>query len=81
MDRVEINGSLFRVLTFFGDHALHHLFPTIDHALLPYLYPVFFEYCEKFKAQYRKTSQFDLFIGQIKSAAKKRPSLLEERFS
>ncbi|KAJ0178874.1 hypothetical protein K1T71_005649 [Dendrolimus kikuchii] len=79
MDRTDINGSLFKVMTFFGDHALHHLFPTLDHAQLPYLYPIFFEHCDKYKAKYATTSSFDLFIGQLKMAAKTRPSLLEER--
>lgn len=81
MDRTDINGNLFKVMTFFGDHALHHLFPILDHAHLPYLYPIFFEHCEKYKAKYTTTSQFDLFIGQLKMAVKTRPSLLEERYS
>lgn len=41
MERKEISGSLFLVLTNFGDHALHHMFPTLDHSTLEHLYPVF----------------------------------------
>ncbi|KAI8424207.1 hypothetical protein MSG28_002787 [Choristoneura fumiferana] len=70
MDRKDINGSHFRILTFFGNHALHHLFPTLDHAVLTYLYPVFLEHVKKYRANFRLTSQFDLFIGQYKSALK-----------
>ena len=29
-DRIEIKGNLFLNLTNFGDHGLHHLFPTVD---------------------------------------------------
>ncbi|CAG9795227.1 unnamed protein product [Diatraea saccharalis] len=78
MDRNDINGSLFKVMTFFGDHALHHLFPTLDHAVLPYLYPVFLEHCEKFRANFRVTSQFDLFVGQIKRTIERQFRLLDD---
>lgn len=76
MDRNDINSNLFTVMTFFGDHALHHLFPTLDHAILPYLYPVFLRNCEKFRANFRKTSSLDLFIGQIKQTLKTDPNVL-----
>lgn len=78
MDRKEINGSLFTVMTFFGDHALHHLFPTLDHALLPYLYPKFLEHCEKYRANFRVTTQFDLWVGQIKMTLKQDPNTLSK---
>ncbi|XP_045446994.1 cytochrome b5-related protein-like [Melitaea cinxia] len=79
MDRPEINNNHFKVMTFFGHHALHHLFPTLDHAALEYLYPVFLENCEKFRANFRLMSQLDLFIGQLKMTQKKDPTLLDER--
>ncbi|CAB3238964.1 unnamed protein product [Arctia plantaginis] len=79
MDRTDINGNFFKVMTFFGDHALHHLFPTVDHAMLSHLYPVFLKNCEKFKANFRMTSSIDLFIGQLKASVKVDPNLLEEQ--
>ncbi|XP_041970440.1 cytochrome b5-related protein-like [Aricia agestis] len=78
MDRVDINDSHFKVMTFFGHHALHHLFPTLDHAILKQLYPVFLENCEKFRANFRQTSSFDLFIGQIQMSVKTKPTLLSQ---
>ncbi|XP_030041312.2 cytochrome b5-related protein [Manduca sexta] len=78
MDRTDINGNLFKVMTFFGDHALHHLFPTLDHAILPHLYPIFLEHVQKFKGNFRMTSSFDLFLGQIKMTMKTDPSVLED---
>lgn len=78
MDRQDINRSLFTVMTFFGDHALHHLFPTLDHAVLPYLYPVFLDHCQKFRANFRLTTQLDLVIGQIKMTLKTDPSVLKD---
>jgi len=40
-DYIEINSSEFLGLVTFGDHCLHHIFPTIDHWNLHHLYPVF----------------------------------------
>ncbi|GBP72168.1 Cytochrome b5-related protein [Eumeta japonica] len=67
MERTDISGSLFKVMTFFGDHALHHLFPTLDHATLSYLYPIFLEHCQKFRANFRTTSSLDLFIVRVEA--------------
>ncbi|XP_060523036.1 cytochrome b5-related protein-like isoform X2 [Cylas formicarius] len=65
MDRREITGSHFLVLTNFGDHALHHLFPSIDHGLLEYLYPIFLETCKHFGVEWKLTSQLELVKGQF----------------
>jgi fatty acid desaturase len=48
MDRSEASSNLFMALTHFGDHLLHHLFPALDHALLPQFREVLFETCEEF---------------------------------
>lgn len=66
IDSSDIAGSLFWVLTHFGDHALHHFFPTLDHAYLPYLYPTLLEHCEKFNTEHRMSPQIDLIIGNHK---------------
>lgn len=79
MDRTDITGSLFKVMTFFGDHALHHMFPTLDHAILEHLYPVFLEHCQKFRANFRMTSSLDLFVGQLKTAMNREPKLLDDK--
>lgn len=51
IDRNDIKGSQFMVLTHFGEHILHHLFPTIDHGLLPQLYPVLWQTLDEFNEQ------------------------------
>ncbi|KAG5882183.1 hypothetical protein JTB14_016451 [Gonioctena quinquepunctata] len=63
MDRKEITGSQFLVLTNFGDHALHHLFPTLDHGVLEHLYPVLEEVVKKFDVDFRMVSQWDTIVG------------------
>ncbi|XP_026755581.1 cytochrome b5-related protein-like [Galleria mellonella] len=76
IDRTDINDNLFKVMTFFGDHTLHHLFPTLDHGLLPHFYPALLKNVEKFKVKFRTTTQFELFIQQIKVTMKREPNLL-----
>lgn len=66
LDRKDINGNVFAVMTLFGDHALHHMFPTLDHGLLKYLHPIFIDLCEKYQANYRVSTQFKMVLGQIK---------------
>lgn len=74
MDKKDITGSHFLVLTNFGDHALHHLFPTIDHGQLEYLHPYFQEVCEKFGLEWRRTSTMELAKGQFRQLVKTKPN-------
>lgn len=64
MDRNEITGSPFLVLVSFGDHALHHMFPTIDHGKLNYLYPALKDTCKEFGVEFRMRSQLEMITGQ-----------------
>ncbi|XP_019869412.2 cytochrome b5-related protein [Aethina tumida] len=73
MDKKEITGSHFLVLTNFGDHALHHLFPTIDHGLLESLYPIFWETCKDFGVEHRVITNLEMIKGQYKQLAKVDP--------
>nr|XP_021200684.2 cytochrome b5-related protein [Helicoverpa armigera] len=65
LDRKDINGNVFLVMTLFGDHTLHHMFPTLDHSLLKYLHPTFIDLCKKYQANYRVSTQFKMVLGQI----------------
>lgn len=70
MDRETVKGSPFLVLTHFGEHALHHLFPTLDHAILPQLHGVFYETLEEFEYEIRECSWYEAIIGQHRQLAK-----------
>ncbi|XP_055597855.1 cytochrome b5-related protein-like [Uranotaenia lowii] len=70
IDRADVKGSLFAVLTTFGDHCLHHMFPTVDHAILPQLYPVFHKTCEEFETIYRECSWLHHIVGQHRQLAR-----------
>ncbi|XP_044760009.1 cytochrome b5-related protein-like [Coccinella septempunctata] len=62
-DRPNMRGSLILVLTNFGDHALHHLFPTLDHSVLDYLYPIFLQTCLDFGVEWKLFTSGELLKG------------------
>ncbi|XP_022908490.1 cytochrome b5-related protein-like [Onthophagus taurus] len=80
MDREEILGSHLWTLTTFGQHALHHLFPTIDHGLLKFIYPVFEETMNEFGVGLRLSNSFKLMKGQFRQIAKVEPNLIPPGF-
>ncbi|KRT86117.1 hypothetical protein AMK59_2648 [Oryctes borbonicus] len=73
-DRNEINGSHFLILTSYGDHALHHMFPTLDHGLLKHLYPVFHKTLKQFNVNIRFISQIEMVKGQFLQMARSKPN-------
>ncbi|XP_047528788.1 cytochrome b5-related protein-like [Vanessa atalanta] len=79
LDRKDINGNTFAVMTLFGDHALHHMFPTLDHSILKYLHPIFIEFSEKYQTNYRASTQFQLVIGQIKETMRTEFKTVDKR--
>lgn len=74
MERKEVTGSHFMVLTNFGDHCLHHMFPTLDHGTLEHLYPIFNEVLDKFDANLRMISQWDAIVGGFQQLVRVEPN-------
>lgn len=74
VDRHEITGSHYLVLTNFGDHGLHHMFPTLDQGLLQHIYPVFKKTLKQFNIDLRMTSQLELIKGQFMQMARSKPN-------
>lgn len=72
-DRSDINSSHFLIITNFGDHTLHHLFPTIDHGQLRYLYPEFLETCDQYGIEFKLSSQLELTLGQYRQLSRIEP--------
>lgn len=64
MDRIDLKGSQFLVQTHFGEHALHHLFPTLDHGILPQLNDILVKTCKDFEAELKECSWLHHIIGQ-----------------
>ncbi|XP_067622954.1 cytochrome b5-related protein [Eurosta solidaginis] len=76
IDRSDIKGSHFMVLTHFGDHFLHHLFPTLDHGILPQLYPILYETLKEHKAELRECTHLQHIIGQNKQLLRMTPNTI-----
>lgn len=66
IDRVEANRNTFTSLAYFGDQVLHHLFPTLDHAILPQLRNTLKQTCEEFDIKLKpETTMIKATIGQF----------------
>lgn len=79
IDRIDLKGSQLLVLTHFGDHTMHHLFPTLDHGVLPQLYDVFFETCRDFELELKEYPWYKLIIGQFQQLARTKPMTLKDK--
>lgn len=73
-DRVDYGSNPICVMGRYGDHALHHLFPTVDHCRLRALYPVFNETLKEFGVEYRFTTAWELFKGMFKQMGRTKPN-------
>lgn len=83
MDRQELRGNTLLALANFGDHALHHLFPTLDHGILPELYDIFFQTLLEFEAECQCYPWFfETVKGQFQQLLRIEPMKLDshERF-
>lgn len=67
VDRVEANRNAFTSLAYFGDQVLHHLFPSIDHSLLPQLKETLVKTCKEFDIDlHPPTTMLKATFGQFK---------------
>lgn len=73
VDRIEARSNLFMTLTHFGDHMLHHLFPSLDHSLLPQLKDTLIETCKDFKEELPECTMLDAFISQFQQLSRTDP--------
>lgn len=64
IDRGDIKWSDLLVLTHFGEHALHHLFPTLDHGVLKHLYPELRKTMKEFDVELREINHWSHIKGQ-----------------
>lgn len=78
VDRVEAKSNLFMTLTHFGDHMLHHLFPSLDHSLLPQLRETLVATCKDFEEELTECSMLDALIGQFKQLSRTNPIRLNK---
>lgn len=70
VDRIEAKSNLFTTLALFGDHVLHHMFPSLDHSLLPQLRSTFIETCVDFKEELSEITLLDALIAQFQQLSR-----------
>ena len=69
---IDKSKSLFLISVTFGDHLLHHLFPTVDHSKLYLIYPILEQTLKDFNINDFSPfkSPFNLICGYHQSLAK-----------
>lgn len=72
IDRIDVKDSQFMTLTNFGHHVLHHMFPTLDHGLLPQLHDTLISTCQEFESELREFPWWELIRGQFKQLSRTR---------
>lgn len=73
-DRDEPADNLFLTLVTFGDHKLHHLFPTLDHSLIPLLQEIYEDTCKEFDLDLTLKSYTSVMCGQFKQLVRTTPN-------
>jgi hypothetical protein len=73
----EFHQTEFAVLTTFGEHPLHHLFPAVCHSKLKLIKPIFEKTLEEFLEKNRCASQLELFLGTHTQLGRTEPWLHE----
>lgn len=73
-DNLDLRKVSFLGLVSFGHHAMHHLFPTIDHGLLPELYPILYKTMDEYDTHLEEFPWLLEFAGQFKQLARVKPT-------
>lgn len=74
MDNTDVRKHHLLALTHFGHHALHHLFPTLDHGVLPELYPILFDTMDEFEIELEAYPWYHLAYGQFRQLSRIQPN-------
>lgn len=77
MDNTDLRKHHLLALTHFGHHALHHLFPTLDHGVLPQLYPILFETMNEFEVDLESNPWYHCVSGQFRQLARIEPNPID----
>lgn len=61
------------ILSTFGEHTLHHLFPTIDHAYHRHLYPILAQTCNEYNVRFEFTTTAEAVAGFFRQVSRTEP--------
>ncbi|VVC46188.1 Cytochrome b5-like heme/steroid binding domain,Fatty acid desaturase domain [Cinara cedri] len=74
VERNEPIDNIFLTMATFGDHTLHHLFPALDHSLIPLLQDTFEDTCKEFGLDLTQKSAVTIARGQFKQLVRLTPN-------
>lgn len=77
IDDTDLRRHHLIALTHFGHHALHHLFPTLDHGVLNELYSTLFETMAEFEVDLEAYPWYHHAFGQFRQLARIEPNPLD----
>lgn len=77
VEKTEGKRSPFMTLMSYGNHTLHHFFPTLDNAVLPQLDGILMETCLEFEIELKKLPFWKILVGQFKQLARTNAIKLE----
>lgn len=72
-DRTESQDNLFITLASFGRHIYHHMFPTLDHAILHQFHDILHDTCKEFEAELSQYPFYELLMGQFRQLTVTKP--------
>lgn len=73
-ERKEPFDNIFVTLATFGDHTLHHLFPTLDHSIIPLLKDTFEDTCGEFGLDLAPKTYTNFISGQFRQLVRVTPN-------
>ena len=79
VDRNEIMGNRFFGLILYGEHTLHHFFPTVDFCHLQDLTPIFHETLKEFGIELNQKPIFEVVSGTFFQLARSKPQQISRR--
>lgn len=74
IERNEPINNLFITLATFSGHTLHHLFPVLDHSLIPLLQETYEDTCKEFGLDLTPKSFTSIIHGQFKQLVRVTPN-------
>lgn len=78
-ERKEPINNIFLTIATFGDHTLHHLFPALDHSLIPLLKDTYEDTCKEFSLDLTPKSFTTIMHGQFKQLVRVTPNSLKDK--
>lgn len=74
IERNEPINNIFMSLATFSDHTLHHLFPVLDHSLIPLLQETYEDTCKEFGLDLTPKPFMSVVCGQFKQLVRVTPN-------